>query len=83
MEVSTSRRDDLELRRPIQEAAVVLGTDESSVPTHPRDEIGVGDLPTRAVGAAHVADFARRHQDIQRGDGLLDRGERVSGMELA
>ena len=61
---------------------MILGGDESRSPARPGDELSLGDLPTCPVRVAKVANLARRHEGIQRTEGLLDRRKRVRSMEL-
>ena len=51
-------------------------------PADRRDVGGVGDLPAGEVGVAEVADLALGHQLVEGGQGLLDRGHRVRGVQL-
>jgi hypothetical protein len=41
---------------------------------------GVGDLPAVEVGVAQVADLALGDELVERGQGLVDRGDRYRSM---
>ena len=61
---------------------MVLAGDEARSPAGAGHEFGLGDLPAGAVGVADVADLAAGDELVEGVEGLLDRGQRVRGVEL-
>ena len=75
-------RHHLALGVPLEQRPVVLGGDERRTAGRHRGVGGVGDLPAGEVGVAEVADLALGDEVVEGGQGLVDRGDRVRGVQL-
>src|SRR6202035_729033 len=75
-------RDDLPLGAALKERPVILRGDERGAAGGRRGVRGVGDLPAGEVRVPEVADLPLSDKVIEGGDGLVDRGDRVWGVQL-